>query len=422
MPSSKGCATLEARRREAGVRSNGRSSIEAPRFGCSDPFTLGVEEEYMLLDPVTFDLVQRATAILAADEDGAFKGRTCCEIFQSEVEGNTPICTSAAQLGLELQRLRAHLGDLVAREGLALAAAGTHPFARYEDQLLTDRPRYHEIVAEVQYPARRELVFGLHVHVGVPDAEAAVRALRALRRHIPDLVALSASSPFWRGLTTGLRSTRQSVFSTFPRSGVPPAFADYREFAAYVEALERAGDLEDYTRIWWDVRPHPRFGTIEVRAMDVCDRIDDAVALAAYVQALVMTGLDSQVPPATALDDALVRENKWQAVRHGLDARVVGDDGRATPMRERILRTLEGLAPSACELGSEDELRAIEGIVRLGTSADRQLARYAQTRDLRVVTQEIARETTAVRRSPHDESVPPPFTNAATLSRMDHAT
>jgi glutamate---cysteine ligase / carboxylate-amine ligase len=376
------------------VDSSCRSSVEPHRFGSSKAYTLGVEEEYMLLDAVSLGLVQRADTILDVDREGEFACRTACEIFQSEIEGQTPICATVADATAELRRLRAHLEGVVRQQGLVLACAGTHPFARYEDQLITDLPRYQGIVEQVQYPARRELIFGLHVHVGVPDPQAAIHALRRLRPHVCDLVALSASSPFWRGFSTGLHSTRQSIFGSFPRSGMPPAFCDYQEFATYVETLERSRLLDDYTRIWWDLRPHPQLGTIEVRAMDAVERLDDTVALTAYVQALVKRAVEAPAPPPpTALEDAIVRENKWQAVRYGLNATVIAADGRSMPIREHILRTLDELVGAAAELGGEAALQGIERIVRGGTGADRQLARFAESGDLRSVTRSIADET-----------------------------
>jgi carboxylate-amine ligase len=348
----------------------------------------------MLLDPGTLDLVQRADTILDADHEGEFAARTACEIFQSEIEGQTPICATVSDAAAELQRLRRHLEEVVDAHGLVLASAGTHPFAHYEDQLVTDRERYRGIVEQVQYPARRELIFGLHVHVGVPDPQTAIQVVRLLRPQIADLIALSASSPFWRGFPTGLRSTRHSVFATFPRSGTPPAFRDYREFAAYVQALEQAHVLDDYTRIWWDLRPHPRLGTVEVRAMDAVERVEDATALAAYVQALVKRAAEAPPPPPqSALEDALVRENKWQAIRYGLDATVIDATATAISIREHILSTLDDLAQTSAELESEPTLLDIERIVRAGTGADRQLATFAETADLRVVTRQIAAET-----------------------------
>lgn len=375
----------------------GRSSVERDRFGTSAPYTVGIEEEYMLLDPETFDLVQRADTVLDADHDGEFAARTACEIFQSEIEGQTPVCATVAEAAVELRRQRAHLETLVEGQGLVLASAGTHPFAHYEDQLITDRERYRGIVEEVQYPARRELIFGLHVHVGVPDSQVAIKVIRLLRPHIADLIALSTSSPFWRGVATGLYSTRHSVFGTFPRSGMPPAFRSYDEFAGYVAALERAKIVDDYTRIWWDLRPHPRLGTVEVRAMDAVEQVDDAVALAGYAQALVKRAAEAPVPPPpTALEEAIVRENKWQAIRHGLDAKVLTADGRSIPIREHIVHTLGEIAGHAAELGADAALLEIERILRTGTGAHRQLATFATSHDPRAVARSIARETSSM--------------------------
>ena len=205
--------------------------------------------------------------------------------------------------------------------------------------------------------------------------------MRLLRPRIAALIALSASSPFWRGFPTGLCSTRHSVFATFPRSGTPPAFGDYGEFAAYVQALERARVLDDYTRIWWDLRPHPRLGTVEVRAMDAVERVEDAIALAAYVQALVKRAGEAPAPPPqSALEDALVRENKWQAIRYGLDATVIDANATAIPMRDHILSTLDDLAQTSALDSKVIRLLDIERIVRAGTGADRQLATFADSR------------------------------------------
>jgi carboxylate-amine ligase len=371
-----------------------RSSVSEHCFGESEPYTLGIEEEYMLLDPGTLDLVQRADAILDAGRGGEFEARTACELFQSVIEGQTPVCSTVGAAAVELERLRQYLQGIVAEQRLVLASAGTHPFARYEEQTVTDRERYRGIVACIQYPARRELIFGLHVHVGVPDAATAIRVLRLLRPRIAELIALSASSPFWRGSATGLRSTRHSIFATFPRSGVPPAFADYAEFDAYVSALERGGALDDYTHIWWDLRPHPRLGTVEIRAMDAVERVEDAVALAAYVQALVARAGEGPPPaPASALEDALVRENKWQAIRYGLDATVIDARGDTTPIRDCILQTLEQLASPATLLGGAEALTQVEQIVRTGAGADRQLDAFVETGNVRAVAQQIADET-----------------------------
>lgn len=370
------------------------SSVAEHRFGSSEPYTLGIEEEYMLLDPATLELVQRADTVLEAGGGGEFAARTSCELFQSEIEGQTPICSTIDDARRELRRLRHHLEQVVARYGLVLASSGTHPFAHYEDQLITERERYRSLIEQIQYPARRELIFGLHVHVGVSDPETAIQVVRLLGPHIPELIALSASSPFWRGFVTGLYSTRHSVFATFPRSRTPPPFSDYGEFSAYVGALERAGAIDDYTKIWWDVRPHPRLGTVEVRAMDAVARVEDAIALAAYVQALVRRAAEAApLPRPTALEEALARENKWQAIRYGLEAVTITADEGPLPIRKAILRTLEELAVDAAALGSEAAIAEIEQISRRGTGAERQLATFAATGELRTVARQIVTET-----------------------------
>jgi carboxylate-amine ligase len=389
-----GCRGIVSPEEVSAVAAETHCSVSEDRFGSSEPYTLGIEEEYMLLDPETLDLVQRADTILDADKEGEFAAQTSCELFQSEIEAHTPICADVSRAAVELSRLRDHLQVVSRQHGLLLASAGTHPSARYEDQLVSDRPRYLGIVEQVQYPARRELIFGLHVHIGVPTAAAAIRAMRLLRPQLASLVALSASSPFWRGFQSGLASTRHSVFATFPRSGVPPAFEAYSQYREFVATLERGGLIEDYTRIWWDIRPHPRLGTIEMRTMDAVERREDAITLAALVQALVKRAVEAPPPPpATALEDEILRENKWQAVRHGLDANLVRAKGDTITIHDYILRTLDDLAATAAELGSERMLETVEQMARTGNGASRQLATYANSGDIQAVTAAIAAET-----------------------------
>ena len=250
------------------------------------------------------------------------------------------------------------------------------------------RPRYAALLDELQYAARRELIYGLHVHVGVDDPDRAIRIVNALRAHLCELVALSANSPLWRGEATGFASCRHMIFAAFPRSGPPPHFRDYEEYARTIEQLVTAGCLEDYTRTWWDVRPHPRFGTVEVRVMDAVTRVEDAIALAAYVQALVARYAD-------AGDDThpvIAQENKWRAGRYGMAATVAGPAG-AVPLRTRIADTLRELAPFARELGCDRELEGIWAIVRDGNGAERQLAAYAVARDPLAVAQAVVAGT-----------------------------
>ena len=280
-------------------------SVLDHKFGSSDPFTLGVEEEYMLLDGETFDLVQHIDTVLQAISGHELEPRINAELMQSVLEIATPVCRNAGDVQRELLKLRAYVTGVARAKGLRVGSAGTHPFSLFERQRITARDRYRNLVDQLQYIARRELIFGMHVHVAVDDPEKAVQVVNGLLPHLGPLLALSASSPFWRGEPTGLSSSRQMVFAAFPRSGPPPRFRDYADYAEVVGQLERTGCIADYTHIWWDIRLHPRLGTIEIRICDAITRVEDAVALAAYCQALVKlspssTTAASRSPRSTA--------------------------------------------------------------------------------------------------------------------------
>ena len=368
------------------------ADIREHRFGAGRPLTLGVEEEYMLLDARTFGLVQRVESILLAEREGDFAELVSPELFESLVEFHTPVCDSVADVARELGRLRRHAVAAAEAQGLRLGSAGTHPFSRFERQRVTGRDRYKTLVDELQYAARRELIFGLHVHVGVDDPDRAIRIVNALQPHVCELVALSANSPFWRGEPTGFASCRHLIFSAFPRSGPTPRFASYEEFAGVVDALVAAGCVEDYTRIWWDIRPHPRLGTIEVRVMDAVSQVDHAVALAAYVQALVRHYASVDEAGDLRLDchPVIAQENKWRAARYGLQAIVVDPEaGGSIPLGRLVERTLATLAPHARELSCDAELAGIRRILRDGSGAERQLAAYA-VGGIRAVAEAIA--------------------------------
>jgi carboxylate-amine ligase len=369
------------------------------RFGGGEPMTLGVEEEYMLLDADTFDLVQRVESILRAEAEGEFASLVAPELFESLVEFHTPVCRNVAEVEHELRRVRAHAVGAAGAQGLRLGSAGTHPFSLFEAQRVTGRDRYRALVDELRYVAQRELIFGLHVHVAVDDPERAVRLIGALEPHICELVALSANSPFWRGKSTGFASSRHLIFSAFPRSGPPPRFRSYGEFADVVAQLVESGCIDDYTRIWWDIRPHPRLGTVEVRVMDAVSRVEDAVALAAYVQALVRryAAADESGKTLPACHPVLTHESKWQAARHGLRATVIDfARGGPVPVARIIERTLDELAPHARELGSERELDGIRRILREGNGADRQLRVHAANDDTAEVVRDIATVTQTI--------------------------
>jgi carboxylate-amine ligase len=374
------------------------ASVVEHKFGASDPFTLGVEEEYMLLDPESFDLVQHIETVLDAVEGDEFADRINAELMQSVLEIATPVCRTAGDVMRELQTLRGYVSDVAGNEGLRVGSAGTHPFSLFERQRITAKDRYHALIDQLQYVARRELIFGMHIHVAVDDADKAIQVVNGLLPHLAPLLALSASSPFWRGEPTGLASSRQIVFSAFPRSGPPPRFRDYADYAAVVGQLERTGCIADYTHIWWDIRPHPKWGTIEVRICDAVTRVEDAVAIAAYCQAVVKAICDrydagEEIPTFHRI---LTSENKWLAARYGLDAPIMdlatGSRIRV-PIAKLVRRTLRALEPHARELGSERELEGIEALLGRGNSAERQLRIFNANRDIVEVARAIADAT-----------------------------
>jgi glutamate---cysteine ligase / carboxylate-amine ligase len=367
-------------------------------FGKSDPYTLGVEEEYMLLDGETFDLVQHIDTVLAAMAGHELEDRVNPELMQSVLEIATPVCQTPADVDAELRKLRGYVRDVASEKGLRVGSAGTHPFSLFERQRITARDRYRALVDQMQYVARRELIFGLHIHVAVDDPEKAIQVVNGLLVELGSLLALSANSPFWRGEPTGLASSRQMVFAAFPRSGPPPRFRDYADYAEVVGQLEKTGCIANYTHIWWDIRLHPRWGTVEVRICDAVTRVEHAVALAAYCQALVKLLCEryesgEQIPSYHRI---LTTENKWLAGRYGLEAPVMDlASGRRNrvPVAQLIRRTLRDIEPHARELGSERELEGIREILAGGNGADRQRRVFNANRDIVEVVREIADAT-----------------------------
>jgi carboxylate-amine ligase len=367
-------------------------------FGKSDPYTLGVEEEYMLLDGETFDLVQHIDTVLAAVAGHELEPVINPELMQSVLEIATPVCHTPSEVADQLRRIRSYVIDVAREQGMRVGSAGTHPFSLFERQRITARDRYHALIDQMQYVARRELIFGLHIHVAVDNPEKAIQVVNGLLAHLGQLLALSASSPFWRGEPTGLRSSRQMVFAAFPRSGPPPRFKDYADYAEVVGQLEKTGCIADYTHIWWDIRLHPRLGTIEIRICDAVTRMEDVVAIVAFCQALVKLyseRFDSgeEIPSYHRI---LTTENKWLAGRYGMEAPLMDlATGRRNriPVAQLIRRTLKEIEPHARELGSERELQGIEEILRKGNGADRQLRIFNANRDIVEVASEIAKAT-----------------------------
>ncbi|MBA3562056.1 MAG: carboxylate-amine ligase [Actinobacteria bacterium] len=370
-------------------------------FGKGDPFTLGVEEEYQLLDGQTLDLVQHIETMLDAVSGHELEDRINPELMQSVIEITTPVCRTAGDVSRELLKLRRYVTEVAHSKGLRVGSAGTHPFSLFERQRITAKDRYRALIDQMQYIARRELIFGMHVHVAVDDPEKAIKVVNGLLPQLGPLLALSASSPFWRGDPTGLASSRQMVFSAFPRSGPPPRFRDYADYAEVVGQLERTGCITDYTSIWWDIRLHPRLGTVEIRICDAATRVEDAVAIAAYCQSLVKHlseryDAGEEIPSYHRI---LTTENKWLAARYGLEAPVMDlGSGRRNriPVARLVRRTLGVIAPHARELGCERELEGVRDILSRGSSADRQLRIYNTNRDIVEVAREIADATEAL--------------------------
>src|SRR5437763_10749364 len=350
----------------------------------------------MILDDETLELSNSIEALLEAvqGENGQVKP----ERMESVLEVATTPCRNTPEAGAELRQLRASVADLARDRGLAIGSAGTHPFAMWEDQRIVARPRYRDLVAALRFVARQELIFGVHVHVGVDDADKAIHVANGMRVHVPLLLALSANSPFWRADATGLLSTRTPIFRAFPRVGIPPTYKDFAEYSARVGFMIESGAIEDYTYLWYDVRPHPNFGTVEVRVMDAQTRLEHTLALAALVQALIKelcehydSGQQLSKYPFEMLD-----ENKWLAARHGLDGELVDlPSVERVRTRDLVKRVRDRVRGHAEELGSADDLHALDDLLERGNGASRQIVVYEANHDLREVVSEIIDKTSA---------------------------
>ena len=338
-------------------------------FGGSAPLSLGVEEELMILDAATLDQVPAVDRILRRVDDHGLPGRLKTELFASVFETNTFVCGSAAEVDAALPVLRRSAAEAAAGEGLAIAAAATHPFARPEAQPIVKEDRYVTFVGYGGVSVRRQGVQGVHVHVGMPSPDDCWRSLEAILPWLPLVLALSANSPWFAGELTGMASNRAPILAELPRAGTPPAFGSYGEWEAWVERLVRIGVLEDYTRIWWDVRPHPSLGTLEVRVPDQPTDVRLSAAFAALVQALCATALDGGLPGGASRADYV--QNRWSAARFGARAKLIHPDGESfVPAPELATELFELVAPAAERLGSGALLSRIDPSA---CEADRQL-------------------------------------------------
>ncbi len=360
-------------------------------------FTLGIEEEFQIVHPGTRELRSYVSQLLEeGGNQSLLRERVRPEMHQSVVETGTGICRDIRQARAEICELRGELSSLANKHGLRIVAAGTHPFSDWKQQEITDGERYKVIVEDLQDVARANLIFGLHVHVGIKDKEVAMALANQVRYFLPHVLALSTSSPFWLGRNTGLKSVRSEIFKRFPRTGIPGHFDSYHQFQSYVELLVKTGCIDNAKKIWWDVRAHPFFDTVEVRICDMTTRIDDTVALAALIQAIMgkLYLLYRRNMGFREYAREFVEENKWRAVRYGLDGQLI-DFGKQSqvPVREIISELLDFVSESAEIFKSQDELDRVRKILEEGTSADKQLAVFNQTQSYESVVDHLIHET-----------------------------
>jgi glutamate---cysteine ligase / carboxylate-amine ligase len=339
------------------------------------PFTLGIEEELMICDAETLELSQSIEVILG-DLPDDLRGEVKPELMQSVLEVATSPCGSVAEAGEQLRELRRTVRRVAARNGLAIGAAGTHPAALYEEQLIVDRPRYRELAAELSWIAEQELIFGTHVHVGIDDAEKAIYVADGMRGYLPLLLGMSSNSPLWRGRTTGMMSSRTPVFRAFPRVGIPPYYGTWDIYSHRVEQMMRGGAIPDYTYLWWDVRPHPNLGTVELRVFDQQTRIEHTIGFAALSQALahrLAADYDEGVPSIEHPHE-LIDDNKVRAAVVGIEGKLIDFDHGLEVPGERMARgVIDDLSEHAAELGCGAELALLCDLVENGTGARRQL-------------------------------------------------
>lgn len=358
-------------------------------------FTLGIEEEYQVIDPESRELISHNQQIVLEAEKHLSE-QVKAEMHQAVVEVGTNICRDIKEAHAELTFLRRSISEIANGLGFKIGAAGTHPFSEWEKQLITPNPRYDEIVLELQDTARSNLIFGLHVHVGIADKALALHLTNSMRYFLPHLYALSTNSPFWEGRNTGFKSYRSKVFDKFPRTGIPGAFNSLSEYESYVNLLVKTKCIDNPKKIWWDIRIHPFFPTLEVRICDVPLTIEETITITAVIQALVakLHKLKSQNLNFILYHRALINENKWRAGRYGLDGKMI-DFGKECEVDTRVImeELLEFIDDVVDDLGSRKEVENVREMMKRGTGADRQLAVYEETKDLIKVVDYITEQT-----------------------------
>jgi carboxylate-amine ligase len=360
--------------------------------------TLGIEEEYQTIDPVTRDLRSHIDMEIISKGKTILREAVKPEMHQSVIEVGTGVCKDIKEAKRQLFELRRSIVDLAKENGLRLAASGTHPFADWRNQEIYPDQRYAEIVEDMKMVARANLIFGLHVHVGVEDRETAIHLMNAARYFLPHILALSTNSPFWLGMDTGLKSYRCKVFDKFPRTNIPDYFPSWGEYESFINLLVQTKCIDNAKKIWWDIRIHPHFPTLEFRVCDIPMRADETIAIAALIQATVATlyKLHAANTGYRLYRRALIMENKWRALRYGIDGKLI-DFGKRTevPLRDLMYEYLHLIDDVVDELGSRDEINYIHRILEHGSGADRQLRVFKETNDLTKVVDYIIAETEA---------------------------
>ncbi len=350
-------------------------------------FTLGVEEEYMIIDPVTRDLRSHMSKIVEGGKI-TLKEQVKAEMHQSVVEVGTNVCQNVAEARKEVAFLRNKIFELASAQGLVVGASSTHPFAKWQDQEITDDPRYHNIVNELKDIARSNLIFGLHVHVGIENRETALQLMNQACYFLPHIYALTTNSPFWEGRNTGFKAFRAKVFAKFPRTGLPEYFDSVQSYDNFLETLVKTNCIDNPKKIWWDLRMHPFFSTIEFRICDMCLTVDETICIVALIQAVVAK-LYKLLMSNTSFNIyriALIRENKFRAARNGVEGLLI-DFGRKieVPTKDLIMELLDFVEDVVDELGSREEINYVHKILERGTGADQQLAVFEQTGSLEAV-------------------------------------
>jgi carboxylate-amine ligase len=358
--------------------------------------SIGIEEEYQTIDPETRDLRSHIAMEILPKAKRALHEAVKPEMHQAVIEVGTKVCPDIKSAREDMLSLRREMINLAAENGLLLAAASTHPFADWKVQDIYPDERYRRVVEEMQMIARANLVFGLHVHVGVEDRNTSIHIMNSLRYFLPHILALSTNSPFWMGMPTGFKSYRSKVFERFPRTGIPDVFSNWADYETFVNLLVKTGCIDNGKKIWWDIRPHPYFHTLEVRVCDIPMRLDETMALAALIQATVamLYKLHASNKSYRIYGRALISENKFRASRYGLDGMLI-DFGKEeeVPMRDLVLEYLEMINDVVDELGSREEINYIHQMLKMGTGADRQLKVYEETGDLQKVVDYMVAET-----------------------------